>query len=470
MRFLFTTLQFQESDFYGRVGSELQRRGHEVAHVAYSRRSARTLRRRGFPAWCLRDELNGPGGLDVTAETARLETSYATPSLRDVYRTDAACAGRPEDWCVARTVRHFLAAERILDDSRPDIIVPEVGSETMRTVFHLVGLRRAITVLFLFYTIFPEPLRLYANTMHAPIVAPEELRELDTGERVEVERFIAEFTARERPIRAYREPRVNAGTLRDFARHIAVSLTSDRDNEYLRPARFVTGYARERARAALSAHLYEPPDDGRGRPFVYFPLHVTDDYKIKRLIPHCVHQVALIEQVAEALPQGIDLVLKEHPMSRGRNPVGMLRRLARRPNVRLVDPYTSSHELIRRAEAVVVISSTVGLEALLYGRPVLTLGQPFYAGAGVTLDVDSFRELGAGVAEVLAFRPDRERILRFLAACMRSCRAGVPGGVDDSQANARRLATALDDASRQRGSATAVESAARGAAPALVSM
>ena len=54
MRFLFTTLQFIESEFYGRVGAELERRGHEVAHVAYSRRASDMLRRKGFTAYCLR--------------------------------------------------------------------------------------------------------------------------------------------------------------------------------------------------------------------------------------------------------------------------------------------------------------------------------------------------------------------------------------------------------------------------------
>ena len=49
----------------------------------------------------------------------------------------------------------------------------------MRTVTHLVGLDRQVTVLFLFYTIFPNPLRLYANTMHAPIVAAEDVRPLE---------------------------------------------------------------------------------------------------------------------------------------------------------------------------------------------------------------------------------------------------------------------------------------------------
>src|SRR5262249_59178865 len=53
MRLLFTTLQTYESDFYGRVGAELIRRGHEVSHVTVSRRAARPLREPGFQAHCL---------------------------------------------------------------------------------------------------------------------------------------------------------------------------------------------------------------------------------------------------------------------------------------------------------------------------------------------------------------------------------------------------------------------------------
>jgi Capsule polysaccharide biosynthesis protein len=182
---------------------------------------------------------------------------------------------------------------------------------------------------------------------------------------------------------------------------------------------------------------------------VYFPLHVTDDYKIERIIPHCSDQEYLIRQVADALPQGHDLVLKEHPHSLGRNPVSMLRRLSRLPNVHLVDPYASSHELMRSAQAMVVISSTVGLEALFYGKPVLTLGRPYYAGYGVTLDVESFRDIHSAVPAVLSFRPDRERILAFLHACMRSTYEGDPVWADTSDANARKIADSLELAARR---------------------
>lgn len=442
MRFLFTTLQFQESEFYGRVGRELQRRGHDVEHVTFSRRSARALGAR-----CLADELAAVDcATDWETEARRIVATYDMPTLRDVYRTDWPVDETDEPAAVQRTVRHFLALERIIDELRPDVVVPEVGSETMRTATHLIALRRGIGVLFLFYTLFPRPLRLYRDTMHAPIVPSEELRELTPEEREHVEAFIAEFTARDRPIRDYREARVTAITLRDFARHLVVSARDDRDNEYLRPHRFVTNYARERVRAAAAQNLYRARRPGR--PFVYFPLHVVDDYKILRVIPHTYDQASLIEQVAGALPHGYDMVLKEHPMSIGRNRLALLRRLARIPNARIVAPRTSSHELIRDAEAVVVISSTVGLEALLHGRPVLTLGQPFYAGFGVTLDVDSFREIRAAVPALLSFRPDRERTLRFLAAAMRTCRPGKPVLVDRSDANARELAASLDAAAR----------------------
>jgi hypothetical protein len=449
VRFLFLTHGSYESDFYGRVSQELIRRGHEAVHVTWSALAAQQLARDGIRAWVLPDELDRAGTGDLDAEARRLESTYAMRSLRDVWRTDWPVEGRSEQEALERTVRHFRALERIFDEAAPDVVVPEVGSETFRTAAHLIGLERGIDVLFLFYTIFPDPLRLYRNTMHAPIVGLDELRPLTAEEEQAVDDFIAAFTAKAKPIRAYRRPRVTLAAGRDLARHVRNSRTIDRGNEYIRPERYVKNFLRERSRALAARRLYEP-FDASTRPFVYFPLHVTDDYKIKRVIPHCVDQAAIIELIAASLPQGVDLVLKEHPMSIGRNPLSLLRRLTRHDNIRLVDPYVSSHELIQRARAIAVISSTVGLEALLYNRPVLTVGQPFYSGFGVTLDVDSLRELPDATSELLRFEPDRERIRRFLGAAMRACYPGKPATVDGSDENALTVAASLDAAVREQ--------------------
>jgi hypothetical protein len=447
MRFLFTTLQDLESDFYGRVGEQLTRQGHSVAHVTQSKHAARKLAKRG-PAYRLPGVMADLGEIDVPSEAARIERQYDTPHLRDIYKTDPPCYGKPESWCIERTVRNFLALERIFDEQRPEIVVPEVGSESMRTITHLISLDRGIRILFLLYTIFPNPLRLYENTLHAPIVAQDELRELAPDERAEIEGFIEKFTNKRKPIRQYRKSaflEANPEGWKQFLSHLYQGVT-DPDNEYMRPVYWAFNRRKERARSLVAKRLYQPLPE---RPFVYFPLHVTDDYKIKRVIPHTVDQASLIEQVADTLPQGYDIVLKEHPMSVGRNSLKLLRRLRRIPNARLVDPYTSSHDLMQQAKAIVVISSTVGLEALMYGKPVLTMGQPFYGGYGVTLDIDSFREIREKVPAVLDFQPDRERILQFLHAAMRRCYEGAPVLVDSSDENAAKLARSLDRAARE---------------------
>jgi hypothetical protein len=443
MRFLFTTLQTYESDFYGRVGAELARRGHEAAHVTVSREAARLLREQGFDARCVHDviaELGPPAFLDE--EVRRIETTYPIPHLRDVYWTDRAAERRSEAENVLRAVQIVRAVERVVDDVQPDVLVPEVGNETIRIASQLVGVARSLPVLFLLYTLFPQPLRLTVDTLHAPIVPPEELREPTEEEREAVETFRRSFTERGEPIRAYRRWRVEWRRVRLFGDHLRRKRREDADNEYLEPWRLLWSNVAETARARLARPFYDRLEPTR--PFVYFPLHVTDDYKIKKVIPHCVDQAAILEQIADALPQGWDLVLKEHPMSVGRNSLRLLRRLRTRPNVRLVQPYTSSHELIRKARAVAVISSTVGIEALLYGKPVLTLGEPFYSGYGVTLDVSSFAEIRARVPELLRFRPDPERIVRLLAAALRTTLPGVPVLVDRSQENAVALAGSIE--------------------------
>jgi hypothetical protein len=384
-----------------------------------------------------------PSPLDLEVEVARIEREYGLPSLRSIYRTDIACRGRDEQWCVERTVGLFLALERVFDEVQPEVLVPEVGNETIRTAAHAIAIRRGVPTLFLFYTIFPDPLRLYVDEMHAPIVDPDELVPISAAEEARVEAFIDSFIARDSPIRDYHRPSFVPRRARILLRHLWVRAIHDRDNDYLRPWRWLTEQMLERARAVAVRPLYE--ERGR-RPFVYFPLHRVDDYKIQRLVPHLADQVPVVHQVARALPQGYDLVIKEHPMSLGRNPVSLLRRLTAEPNIRLVDPRTSSHQLIRESRGVAVIGSTVGLEALLHLRPVLTIGRPFYAGAGVTLDVASLEELPVAVPRLLDFQPDRRQVLRFLHAAMARCKPGAPVLVDRTDANATVLAGTLDAA------------------------
>ena len=174
--------------------------------MTVSRASAQELQARGIDARCLPDVAVGARrACDADAEVRRIEETYGLPHIRDVYRADWACNGQSEAWCVARTVRTFRALERVFDDVRPDVLVPEVGNETIRVAAHLIGLRRGIPVLFLLYTIFPDPLRLYVDTLHAPIATAGRGAGADAGGARRRSRLSARaFTAAAKPIREHR--------------------------------------------------------------------------------------------------------------------------------------------------------------------------------------------------------------------------------------------------------------------------
>lgn len=57
------------------------------------------------------------------------------------------------------------------------------------------------------------------------------------------------------------------------------------------------------------------------------------------------------------------------------------------PRVQVIADGCHPVRLIRHAEAVYTVTSLIGFEALLHGRPVRCFGMPFYAGWGLTQDV-----------------------------------------------------------------------------------
>lgn len=89
------------------------------------------------------------------------------------------------------------------------------------------------------------------------------------------------------------------------------------------------------------------------------------------------------------------------------------------PNVRIVpaDDPQSSYPLMASSDAVLVFTSTTGLEAAVRGTPVIVAGRTHYRGRGFTVDVEDPAGFAAAVAEVLddpaRFVPDRELVERY---------------------------------------------------------
>jgi len=81
------------------------------------------------------------------------------------------------------------------------------------------------------------------------------------------------------------------------------------------------------------------------------------------------------------------VVVKVHPdVIRGRARGHFRRRDLQHPRIRLCADGLHPAALLEQAQAVYVVTSQMGFEALLWGRTVHCFGMPFYAGWGLTVD------------------------------------------------------------------------------------
>src|SRR5581483_11374227 len=103
-------------------------------------------------------------------------------------------------------------------------------------------------------------------------------------------------------------------------------------------------------------------------------------------------------------------------------------------------------DVLRYVNAVATINSTAGVEALLHGVPVVTLGVGFYRRHGLTYDVENPAELPYVLPHALRRPgPDLREVERLVAWFMSIGYEMAYIGDDDSPANADAYARALID-------------------------
>lgn len=148
--------------------------------------------------------------------------------------------------------------------------------------------------------------------------------------------------------------------------------------------------------------------------FVFIPFQDDRDTQVRLFSPWVGNMrelFALGEQLAAA---GLTVVFKEHPSSREVYPD-----LHQRTHERLLFANgNATQQLIEDSQFVVTLNSTVGLESLLLGKPVLTLGQAFFNVPGVVMHADSAEELLAIAQRFPDWSLDervKRNFLRYLA-------------------------------------------------------
>jgi capsule polysaccharide export protein KpsC/LpsZ len=144
-------------------------------------------------------------------------------------------------------------------------------------------------------------------------------------------------------------------------------------------------------------------------------------------------QVALLRDVAASLPIGHRLYVKEHVSNRGRRPMAFYDAIRAIPSVRLLGPDANTWALIKEASAVAVITGTMGWEALLFGKPVITFGEVWFnqlpqVYRASLVPKDGWH--GLFTRAVTEQRVDRSALLALVSAMQQASYPGFVGNAD----------------------------------------
>jgi len=203
-----------------------------------------------------------------------------------------------------------------------------------------------------------------------------------------------------------------------------------------------------KVRMKLSSPFEPMPENEK---FLFYPLHVQPEASINLLAPVFTDQIFLISLIAENLPFGYQLYVKEHPEMIAQRPRNYYQRIKRIKNVRLISPMVDGHTLVEKSKGVCVITGTVGWEAMIYQKPVIVFGNVFFDIAeGLCFKVKELNKFPEMIREVLYhFEPDEEKLYAFVDALLSVVYTGKFSPFTDkdqdvhSEENIRLLADAL---------------------------
>ncbi|MCV2881688.1 capsular biosynthesis protein [Actibacterium sp. XHP0104] len=154
--------------------------------------------------------------------------------------------------------------------------------------------------------------------------------------------------------------------------------------------------------------------------FLFVPLQVPNDSQITLFagwVQSVPGMLAALANAARHLPDGWHIRVKEHPSAKTSLAEPLARAVADAGGRIIIDNQTDTFAQVAASGGVITINSSVGLQAFFHDRPVIVLGQAFFAQSGLVTVADSARALQDALhaPESLSFDPQfRARFMNFL--------------------------------------------------------
>lgn len=340
--------------------------------------------------WLLQDVMAAaPNEIPVDFKRLReLEQKYANPTLWRYLWADRSWTKETFEASCSKLIKAFDFYEELYSRERPGLVLSSGYGSMPHLVSHFVARGMGIPMLYPVHARIADgylpgydALERFDSNFEATITDESLLKDFDS----EIEAMLTQFRKRpERP--AYetvndRMHRVGWGHLFRLFRYVYrywVSGSYARDHSKPNPLKKIWLELRPKIRRKLlnKSNIWEPFNPSID--YVYFPLHLQPEYSTMALAPFYLDQPSIIENLAKSVPIGYRVVVKEHPQMLGRRPKEYYECLKAVCNVVVIPPFTDNFSVINNSKLIFTITGTAGMEGLILGKPVVTLGSVIY--------------------------------------------------------------------------------------------
>ncbi len=422
---LFVCQDTQDTPLFSRIAAEIAPQVEQVGIVNYIRFGLKLVppnvtglvfgdyvNRQSINPADLKEELKAiENRYNVTRED--LDRIILSDRIRSPIRGKRYYRKRPDARLVV-AINQIKAWEELFQEQHPTHLFAMADGALLYRTLHLVAERLGIPVFVFYFVPLPGRITWAANEVY-DLGALDLPLQAFTEEKIQTMRkYVDDFRGKQTSW-MLRRKRPLRNKFRQLMEYLWIKASYDLRTENWAPLTLVEQFLLRKWRQPFEQKLYTQPQPDEN--YVFFPLHDPFDAQITVRAPEFIDQFAFVNELAAALPDNYMVYTKQHPMQLGLYDVNSLRQITQHPKIRLIAPNVPGLQLILGASAVVTINSTAGVEGIIHRKSVITMGQAFYSGRGLTVDVRNRKELPAILNDVLN-QPEvgysDEEVLRFL--------------------------------------------------------
>jgi hypothetical protein len=393
---IFTSLAKYQSDFLIPLAKNLEDYGHKIAIVCFHEPSIASIKNSGLMVFnpykmlkklSIMPDLEDVGIDDISLAISHEKTVF---SLRD-------------SQMLIKKLRGFVGVmNEVCDQVKSQlggkvILIQEFGGFISLIAAFYAARHYGIDNIFMEPSFFQGRIFFVKNSFAALKIKEERINQVSD----EVHEYINNVKAKktvvipEKDSHHYRSPWKKIIDFHHF-RRLGEKLADKYIYKYKEEFDHIANYVHSHFRMVLNrfrfSFLYRELSDQER--FVYYPLHVPHDAALTIRSPEYLDQYALLDYLARIIPPDHTLVFKEHPALVGAVDYMRVKKLLRSyDNIKMINPATPNYDVMKKARMVITVNSKSGAEAMLLGKPIIVLGDAFYATSSLVTKAESLKEL-----------------------------------------------------------------------------